>query len=552
MLTRENLNTIQSEGVYIQRLNSNALFENNYPIEKAGFLEVFSSSDKTYVIQRYTSYEGEIFYTRTCYLGKWQSWYIFQGLKSDLKNLSENLITMSDNKLLVLEKEAGLSVGHKHTSTKSTFVTSGIVESNMNDFKSFSIYVNSPIYDYIILKFRAKSTIGKTKITFRLAYGDKEEIVLSTEYKDYEIKLFARENRSNGKIIGEIYKNASVDFDYIEAYKEYADKEDLSAYRLANSNRNYELVSNTKGAIESLINTAITYNKNIRNLVYGSQHTAYDYNPEAVKGKYQIDCSSFTHLLLKGVRYENMTFFKGENIESNWGYHGINPKEYRWSDEIARFAVEHGYSFYPNDNFNNLRPGDVLFYKWNNSNPNKYKGIQHVGIYLGKTNANSYKHLTVDDAIMENVFYTSNKSYMEKCVLAARFPLAPVESIYSESNLFIESGSDQVSSGEKIRKSLKENLEASTFYTIKFMGFKSTGKYPIIYNATSYLELTNAKGLNINYDNDTLSLYFITPEDFSDITKSLIIKCSGYGEKGSISWEKIKIIKGFAMNDFIA
>ena len=87
MLTTQNLNTIDSEGIYIQRSNSNAILSRNYPIEKAGFLEVSSSPDKMYVLQRYTSYEGEITYTRSKYNGNWLSWYVFSGEKSSFNSL---------------------------------------------------------------------------------------------------------------------------------------------------------------------------------------------------------------------------------------------------------------------------------------------------------------------------------------------------------------------------------------------------------------------------------------------------------------------------------
>ena len=72
----ERLNDIKSGGIYMQPYSLNAKTENNYPEEKAGFLEVIVSPSE-YVLQRYTTYDGMCIYVRTFYAyeNSWKKWY---------------------------------------------------------------------------------------------------------------------------------------------------------------------------------------------------------------------------------------------------------------------------------------------------------------------------------------------------------------------------------------------------------------------------------------------------------------------------------------------
>ncbi|MFM1580735.1 DUF859 family phage minor structural protein [Helcococcus bovis] len=58
LLTNENLNDVIHSGTYLQRLSQRASKELNYPTLNAGYLEVFASSDKAYILQRYTLYNS--------------------------------------------------------------------------------------------------------------------------------------------------------------------------------------------------------------------------------------------------------------------------------------------------------------------------------------------------------------------------------------------------------------------------------------------------------------------------------------------------------------
>lgn len=66
------LNNIKTAGDYVQGRNADAKLELNYPIQKAGLLEVIGTS--AHIVQRYTAYDNSAAYRRYCYMGTWTSW----------------------------------------------------------------------------------------------------------------------------------------------------------------------------------------------------------------------------------------------------------------------------------------------------------------------------------------------------------------------------------------------------------------------------------------------------------------------------------------------
>ena len=69
-----NLNSLTSQGFYVQYSNANASTSLNYPVAKAGLLTVGYSNSSNYVFQTYHVYDNSGFYYRTCYSGTWYAW----------------------------------------------------------------------------------------------------------------------------------------------------------------------------------------------------------------------------------------------------------------------------------------------------------------------------------------------------------------------------------------------------------------------------------------------------------------------------------------------
>lgn len=85
-LIDENLNDVTRTGVYLQSLNAGATTAKNYPENKAGYLEVYSRSDKNYILQRYTTIDNSRIYQRARYLYSgasndgWYAWRLTWGV----------------------------------------------------------------------------------------------------------------------------------------------------------------------------------------------------------------------------------------------------------------------------------------------------------------------------------------------------------------------------------------------------------------------------------------------------------------------------------------
>lgn len=70
----ENLNDVLVDGFYIQTSSSKASTDLNYPIARAGLLEVISRTGEFIVFQRYTTYDTNVTYLRSRYSTGWFDW----------------------------------------------------------------------------------------------------------------------------------------------------------------------------------------------------------------------------------------------------------------------------------------------------------------------------------------------------------------------------------------------------------------------------------------------------------------------------------------------
>lgn len=157
------------------------------------------------------------------------------------------------------------------------------------------------------------------------------------------------------------------------------------------------VICNTDGAISSMLMTATDYweNSEIR---YGNNHTPFDdvcggkyeSNDNTYTGTaYQLDCSSFVQLCLRGIRFSCSRFLPNntENINSPNGFMwddsvaydnlldtGFEDGKYEriYANNLAKYAYEHGYLYRVNKDFSNIKAGDLLF----NSNCETWYGLK--------------------------------------------------------------------------------------------------------------------------------------------------------------------------------
>lgn len=273
----------------------------------------------------------------------------------------------------------------------------------------------------------------------------------------------------------------------------------------------YDKFSNTDGAINNMISTALSYVNadSYTQLGYGDSATAYDTTVEAVvtdpwnPGRYtgekkQINCSTFVQLCLEGVRFENSRYVGGSsginygvngymfdnNVETN--YHNSREQSYEtprfipcspynklYANKLLKYAKDRGFAYLIEEGFKNVEVGDVVFVS--NSTADFYKNVGHTAFVSSISLASD--GVTKNVTIME-VGGTGNNlahdtyvgdSVPSTWVYAARFPLQPIASCAKN---IIESvtkySSESLSDNEIFilgDLTLSENVKAKGIYT---------------------------------------------------------------------------------------
>jgi len=242
------------------------------------------------------------------------------------------------------------------------------------------------------------------------------------------------------------------------------------------------IINNSDGIIERILRIAQTYEDNISQFVYGNSYTAYDANVQTVNSKYQIDCSSFANLLLHGIPFENSRYNgKTKNKESNLFFLNIDGYKFRLANQLAKYANDKGYAFKVNEDRSNLQPGDILFFSWTffdgngdlnqEARENAFMKIDHVGMFLHKKNDTISAMVQFDNG-MSSVYYEASNSYMDQCVLAARFPFANVDYAFDNQNLIIDGDSAKGTTASSTAGiyELTAPMEKGKYYTVSLNG----------------------------------------------------------------------------------
>lgn len=191
----------------------------------------------------------------------------------------------------------------------------------------------------------------------------------------------------------------------------------------------------TAKTYEKMIEIGETYVTNRKVLKYGNIYTPFN-----EKTTNQIDCSSFTSLVLLGIPFETSRFMEEENTARyDFGFSfPDNPYSLKYgpkrflANEIGHYAMDQGFAFYPREDFSNLEPGDVLFFSTSETD-GFYMDITHVAIFVKLTESGGLYviHGNSSDVANYTAIYTKaektagggRNSFKNSLVLAARYPL---------------------------------------------------------------------------------------------------------------------------------
>lgn len=310
-------------------------------------------------------------------------------------------------------------------------------------------------------------------------------------------------------------------------------------------------IHNSEGFIQKIVDVCKTYTDNFSQFVYGNIYTAYDVNTQRVSGKWQMDCSSFLNLLIRGVTYENSRYGGGDNKENPLFFNKFDPYEFRLANTMAKWLYENGYTYEPAADFSNIEAGDLVFYSWpyttGEFHDNAFLNIDHVAMFLQKKNDAIYQTIQYEQ-YTPNFFYDVDEEYMSSAVLAARLPFPMVENtggnliLNSEASYALEN-SDKFFMGEYL---LERPMIPGKMYTCCFKGkIETEGAYFLVRSAddvtlySNYGEAWNGK------EEEDYKFTFICPDGLEDYTK-LLVSCSiGGGNPKTASVRNFCLYEGY-------
>ena len=289
-------------------------------------------------------------------------------------------------------------------------------------------------------------------------------------------------------------------------------------------------IHNSDGFIQKIVDVCKTYTDNFDKLVYGNNHTAYDSVTKPVDGLWQLDCSSFQNLLIRGVTFENSRYGGGDNKENPLFFNKFDPYEFRVANAMAKWLYDNGYTFAPNADFSNIEPGDLVFYSWPETtgefHENAFMHIDHVAMFLQKKNDSKYQTIQYE-RYTPNFFYDVNEEYMSDAVLVARLPFPMVES--PNENIVADSHKISAIIGSTKFIVSEQNLEKpmipGKMYTCCFKGRTQTEGSYFVLKSHNDITLYSNYGEAWSGEEKEYKFSFICPTGLDDYNK-IYISCS--------------------------
>lgn len=166
---------------------------------------------------------------------------------------------------------------------------------------------------------------------------------------------------------------------------------------------------------------------------YGYKHGAFRKHITPIADRYEINCSTFSMLILLGINYEHSRYAGGNNEGSNRTEYaqefmdwfddgGTIDTGMKFSHDMAKKMYEDGTGFLPDRDFSNIKTGDVLFFNLDprNDGPAYFMGVDHSAIFAYKFGDKFFIYEVGDDQGPRKVQKT--KDSMKKVVLVGRFP----------------------------------------------------------------------------------------------------------------------------------
>lgn len=266
---------------------------------------------------------------------------------------------------------------------------------------------------------------------------------------------------------------------------------------------------------------------------YGYKYGAFRKEIFPIDGRYEINCSTFSMLIALGISLENSKYNGNENthIFQNSYTEDIlkwfsDSTQIKYSRDIAKKMHIDGYTLTPNQNFSNLRSGDILFYNLNQSNDRPgidFMGIDHSAIFGYQFGDKYIIYEVGDDNGPHQVLKT--KESMAKVVLVGRMPYKVIQNSeptileYNNNKKKLNLIGNEKMNYNLAELSFKAPLKKGQCYTLLVNAYLEDGIWlNATYNNTSHyaFNLTNIR--NYRPKDNIYQIYFIAPDNIMKLS----------------------------------
>lgn len=472
--------------------------------------------------------------------------------------ITKNLLLKDSDDLAVITSISGSPIKDRLNTGAKFYGTSGIDNIAI-------IRLNESPKNSVKVKFKAKKLTGSNS-SFKMKYmntDDEKTINLTSEYQNFELNLNTPPMSTIAIyitypnivfIISNLEVTQDIEFNYVD---------DINYRELVNRSQNWRNVSNSASTIDKIVQIASDYDKNINNTTYYNNYTLYDYESKKYNGKVPLDCSSYVLALITGVSYDNQNIVNGrKNIKSEWGFNSYPTDKARFTYLMAKWCINNGYAFIPNDDFSNLQAGDILFHSNQKSGDNQYLNIHHVAMFLGKFNNNSmllthYYSTTSTYRNPPTTIEYRNIGYYKDFTLCARLPLGDVSSDWYMDRYHRNDIGFTLNSSNRSKNIIaKEDLVGGKMYTLTMKNYKTSGgsnDYVIIQmfsiDLDRYVQLYTDGSTGYDGSKDRIIRFYVPRTvEGSSIGESYVnVQLPGLSS-GSVSCDSYQIVEGFSNN----
>ncbi len=263
--------------------------------------------------------------------------------------------------------------------------------------------------------------------------------------------------------------------------------------------------------INAIVQVAHSYIDHNNNPLEYGHFGANWYGSDLTGTKKPIDCSGFIEMLMLGVPYEYSRYnpYVSDNKIGKAGYFfdiyegnqiAQMSNELALTYQKAKWADENGYGFYPNKDFSNIKPGDILFYSFaEHPEQDRFLEIDHCEMFIGYSNRfGSKTFITLNASDGRNEYGVCACSYRDagfndKLVYCMRVPFG-VASNNKHTTKLIQYMETNFTPAFNI------NIKPNHLISVVFEGKQATadGTFIVQRNGTNFMqsEPTNADNLD--------------------------------------------------------